>query len=111
MKCINEQCKIRNHCEKTHTLNNLKINKDIDIVIPNKFFVELNISNRLAKRGIPSEGFTFGCFRLVQKNDNEEVGSLYINDNYVADFDLSELIEMSNNAFREMIENGEIKIG
>lgn len=111
MKCINAKCEKRSYCEKTHTLNDLKIGKDIDIVIPNRFFFELNISNRLAKIGVPSEGFEFGCLKMIQKNEEVEGGALYINDSHVADFELSELIEMSNNAFREMIANGEIKIG
>jgi len=111
MKCINEKCEMRNYCEKSHALNDLKINEDMDIVIPNRFFFELNTSNRLAKRGVPTEGFTFGCFKMIQKNDEVERGALYINDNHIIDFDLTELIEMSNNAFIEMIENGEVRIG
>ena len=37
MKCINAKCEKRSYCEKTHTLNDLKIDEDIDIVIPNRF--------------------------------------------------------------------------
>ena len=83
----------------------------LSLVIPNIFFFELNISNRLAKIGVPSEGFEFGCLKMIQKNEEVEGGALYINDSHVADFELSEIIEMSNSAFREMIANGEIKIG
>lgn len=110
MKCINSKCEKRDYCEKVHFLNGLKIDEDNKIVIPNRFFFGLNINNRLAKIGVPNEGFTFGCFKMIQNNDEVEGGSLYINGNYIADFELSELIEMSNNAFKEMIENGEIKI-
>lgn len=111
MKCINEKCNHRKSCEQVHLLNGFNLNENNKIVIPNRFFFELNTSNRLAKIGVPSEGFEFGCFNMKQNNDEVEGGSFYINDNHVADFDLSELIEMSNNAFGEMLRDGEIKIG
>lgn len=111
MKCIDEKCNHRKSCEKVHLLNGFNLNENNNIVIPNQFFFELNCSNRLAKRGVPSEGFTFGCFSMKENNGQVEGGSLYINGNHITDFELSELIEMSNNAFSEMIENGEIRIG
>lgn len=111
MKCINEKCENRTYCENIHNLNDLKINENTDILIPNRLFFELNRNNRLAKTGIPIEGFAFGCFKIIPKNNNAEVSSLYINDNHITDFELMELIEMSNNAFREMIRSGEIGIG
>lgn len=113
MRCINEKCEMRKHCEKAHTLNNLKMNEDMEVVVPNRFFFELNINNRLAKIGVPSEDFTFGCFKIIKGYDKDfdiETGSLYINDNHVIDFSLTDLIDMSNTAFREMIEMGEIEI-
>lgn len=111
MKCVNSKCENRNACEKVHKTNGINIDEDNTIFIPNRFFFQLNSSNRLAKRGVPSEGFTFGCFTMKQNNGEVEGGSLYINGNHITNFDLMELIDMSNNAFHEMIESGEVRIG
>lgn len=109
MKCMNSKCEKRIYCEKVHRLNGIKFGEDERIIIPNQFYFELNVSNRLAKRGIPANGFEFGCMKLVE-GENES-GLLYINDSYITDFEFGELLDSCNNAFTEMIANGEIIIG
>ena len=47
--------------------------------------------------------------KLVE-GENES-GLLYINDSYITDFEFGELLDSCNNAFTEMIANGEIRIG
>ena len=108
MKCTKDNCSKKNFCENIHNLNGDVLGANETIRIPNKFFVELNIGNRLVKRGIPSEGFEFGCMKLLSENGK---GAFYINDKHIIDFTLEELVESSNNAFYEMIQNREIKIG
>lgn len=109
MKCVNSKCEKRNFCEKVHKINGYKIGDDEVIIIPNQFYYELNISNRLAKRGIPSNGFEFGCMKLIEGKD--ESGLLYINDEFITDFEFGELLDSCNHAFTEMIESGELKLG
>lgn len=109
MKCVNSKCEKRNYCEKVHSLNGIKFEEDETIIIPNQFYFELNFSNRLAKRGIPSDGFEFGCMKLVE-GENES-GLFYINDEFITSFEFGELIDSCNNAFREMVASGEVKIG
>lgn len=108
MKCTNIDCEKINYCEKIHELNDCKLNDDETIFIPNEFYHDLNYSNRFVKRGVPSSGFIFGCYKLIDSDNG--CYSLFINDIQIANFKFSELMDCCNEAFREMIENGDIKI-
>lgn len=108
MKCINNECEKKQYCEKVHTLNNYELGNSNLILIPNQFYFELNFGNRLVKRGIPSEGFNFGCMKLIE-SENGNI-SFYINNEYVSEFKYNELVEQCNNAIAEIITSGEIKI-
>lgn len=110
MKCVNEKCEQKVYCEKAHLLNRTELGKDQTIIIPNKFFVEANLNNRLVKWGIPSEGFEFGCMKLVESKKQNDTFILYINDKCMTEFQLSELVEICNSSFSEMVNNGEIKL-
>lgn len=108
MKCTNIECEKRNYCENIHKLNDRKLNEDETIFIPNRFYYDLNYSNRFVKRGVPSDGFIFGCYKLIEGENG--CYSLFINDKQIANFKFSELVDYCNDAFTEMIENGDIKI-
>jgi hypothetical protein len=108
MKCINEKCDKRSFCGKVHISNKSILGEDETIYIPNRFFYDLNVSNRLVKRGIPDGEFNFGCFKLAENKDGSS--SLYMNNKHCINFSFSELVDTCNNAISEMIENGEIKI-
>lgn len=108
MICTKDNCNKKAFCEKIHKLNGYTLGTDEVVIIPNQFYFELNANNRLAKRGIPSDGFEFGCMKLIECKNGD--GSLYINDRHIIDFNFNELLEDCNNAFREMIKNDEIKI-
>ncbi|CEQ00433.1 Uncharacterised protein [[Clostridium] sordellii] len=109
MKCINNECEKKQYCEKIHMLNDCELGKSDLILIPNQFYFELNFGNRLVKRGIPSNGFKFGCMKLSE-SENGDI-SFYINNEYITDLNYNELLDCCNNSFSEMIASGEIKIG
>lgn len=109
MKCINNECEKKQYCENIHMLNGCELGNSDSILIPNQFYFELNFSNRLVKRGIPSDGFEFGCMKL-NESENGRI-SFYINNEYISDFNYDELVNCCNNSFSEMIASGEIKIG
>ncbi|MBS5985249.1 hypothetical protein [Clostridium sp.] len=108
MKCANSKCEKISYCEKVHNMNGIKFGEDETIIIPNQFYFELNFSNRLAKRGIKSDGFEFGCIKL-EEGENES-GLLYVDNELITSFQLGELIDNCNNALREMVASGEVKI-
>lgn len=108
MICTKDNCDKKSFCEKIHNSNGYTLGADEVVIIPNQFYFELNASNRLAKRGIPSEGFEFGCMKLLECENGD--GSFYINDKHITNFGFNELLDICNNAFYEMIKNGEIKI-
>lgn len=107
MRCINLQCEKRKICEHIYKMNGLDIDINDEIIIPDQLFYELNISNRLVKRGIPEE-YEYGCIKLVKNEEGN--AELYIYDNLVTKFTFTELVETANNAFNNLIKNGYIKI-
>lgn len=108
MKCINNECEKKQYCENIHMLNGCELGNSDSILIPDQLFFELNFGNRLAKRGIPSNGFKFGCMEL---SESENGGiSFYINNEYISEFSFNELLDCCNNSFLEMMSSGEIKI-
>ena len=109
MKCMNINCEEREFCEKVYKLNGYKLGEDDRIMIPNQFYFELNIGNRFVKRGVPKEGFKFGCMSLKENQNDDYV--FYIDNNPITDFTFGDLIDSCNSAFSEMIANGDIKIG
>ena len=108
MICTKDNCDKKYFCEEVHNLNGYKLNVDEVIIIPNRFYFELNMGNRLAKRGIPNDGFEFGCMKLLESEN--ECGSLYINNTHITNFEFTELLDSCNSAFSEMVRNGDIKI-
>lgn len=110
MKCILKNCEKRKYCEKAHKSQDIILGKDDTILIPNEFFSELNMGNRLAKRGIPEDGYEFGCFELVESPLGSGQGILSINEKIIASFKFRELMNYCNDSFNNLIENEAIKI-
>lgn len=77
-------------------------------MIPNRFYFELNMGNRFAKRGVSKDGFKFGCMSLKEGEDNKYL--FYINNELITDFEFIDLLDTCNSCFSEMIANGDVKL-